>query len=42
MKLILAEFGMVLCHVIACFVALIQSVFVADFVVLLGTGLRHV
>ena len=34
--------GRFLCHVMACFVALIRTVLVADFVVLFGTGLRHV
>ena len=36
------DFGMVLCHVMACFVVLIQTVLVAGFMVLLGTGLGHV
>ena len=35
-------FGRFLCHVMACFVALIRTVLVASFVVLLGTGLGHV
>ena len=34
--------GRFLCHVMACFVALIRTVLVADFVVLIGTGLGHV
>ena len=33
---------MVLCHVMACSVVLIQTILVASFVVLLGTGLGHV
>ena len=36
------SFGWFLCHVMACFVALIQTVLVVGFVVLLGTGLGHV
>ena len=34
--------GWFLCHVMACFLALIWKVLVAGFVVLLGTGLGHV
>ena len=41
-----ADFGLslgwFLCHVMECFVALIQTIFVAGFVVLLGTWLGHV
>ena len=36
------SWGWLLCHVMACFVALIRTIFVADFVVLLGTRLEHV
>ena len=34
--------GWFLCHVMACFVALIQTILVADFLVLLGMGFGHV
>ena len=34
--------GWLLCHVMTCFVALIQTVLVADFLVLLRKGLGHV
>ena len=34
--------GLFLCHVMACFVALIRTVLVASFVVLLRAGLGHV
>ena len=34
--------GRFLCYLMACFVALIRTILVASFVVLLGTRLRHV
>ena len=41
-----ADFGLslgwFLCHIMACFVALIRTVLVTDFLVLLGTWLGHV